>query len=131
MSGDTGLLTDSGDRLFLVLIMRVCVCVKRCVCVCVCVLSQLAPLNPITNPELELAIVMLIVPFFINVSPRIHGCVLATSHCSISHTSGTKVGGCVIGVLVLLLCVGFHLTVHVIVYVWGGNAIKMIHLSLE
>ncbi|XP_012696667.1 store-operated calcium entry regulator STIMATE [Clupea harengus] len=28
--------------------------------------KKLAPLNPITNPELELAIVMLIVPFFIN-----------------------------------------------------------------
>lgn len=33
-----------------------------------CVLSQLALLNPIENPELELAIVMLIVPFFVNVS---------------------------------------------------------------
>lgn len=33
-----------------------------------CVLSQLALLNPIKNPELELAIVMLIVPFFVNVS---------------------------------------------------------------
>lgn len=29
---------------------------------------QLATLNPITNPQLELAIVMLIVPFFVNVS---------------------------------------------------------------
>ncbi|XP_063071033.1 store-operated calcium entry regulator STIMATE-like isoform X2 [Engraulis encrasicolus] len=28
--------------------------------------KKLAPLNPITNPELELAIVMLIVPFFVN-----------------------------------------------------------------
>lgn len=37
-------------------------------CLCVCVLSQLALLNPIENPELELAIVMLIVPFFVNVS---------------------------------------------------------------
>lgn len=30
-------------------------------------LSQVALLNPIENPELELAIVMLIVPFFVNV----------------------------------------------------------------
>lgn len=30
--------------------------------------SQLALLNPIENPDLELAIVMLIVPFFVNVS---------------------------------------------------------------
>ena len=30
--------------------------------------SQLALLNPIKNPDLELAIVMLIVPFFVNVS---------------------------------------------------------------
>lgn len=37
------------------------------VCVCVCI-SQLALLNPIQNPDLELAIVMLIVPFFVNVS---------------------------------------------------------------
>lgn len=29
---------------------------------------QLALLNPIENPDLELAIVMLIVPFFVNVS---------------------------------------------------------------
>lgn len=35
--------------------------------VCVCIL-QLALLNPIENPNLELAIVMLIVPFFVNVS---------------------------------------------------------------
>lgn len=30
--------------------------------------SQVALLNPIENPQLELAIVMLIVPFFVNVS---------------------------------------------------------------
>lgn len=30
--------------------------------------AQLAMLNPITNPQLELALVMLIVPFFVNVS---------------------------------------------------------------
>lgn len=39
-----------------------------CLLVYVYVLSQLALLNPIENPELELAIVMLIVPFFVNVS---------------------------------------------------------------
>lgn len=48
-----------------------CCCVCLCLClyvclVCLCV-SQLALLNPIENPYLELAIVMLIVPFFINV----------------------------------------------------------------
>lgn len=40
-------------------------CVSFCVHVCV---PQLALLNPIQNPDLELAIVMLIVPFFVNVS---------------------------------------------------------------
>lgn len=45
---------------------RVCAkCGPPKVCVC---LSQLALLNPIQNPDLELAIVMLIVPFFVNVS---------------------------------------------------------------
>ena len=39
----------------------------KVVCMCVCVL-QLSLLNPINNPQLELAIVMLIVPFFVNVS---------------------------------------------------------------
>lgn len=34
----------------------------------VCVSSQVALLNPIENPDLKLAIVMLIVPFFVNVS---------------------------------------------------------------
>lgn len=35
---------------------------------CVCFSLQVALLNPIENPDLKLAIVMLIVPFFVNVS---------------------------------------------------------------
>lgn len=39
---------------------------------CVCFSLQVALLNPIENPDLKLAIVMLIVPFFVNVSAMLH-----------------------------------------------------------
>lgn len=38
----------------------------------VCFSLQVALLNPIENPDLKLAIVMLIVPFFVNVSAMLH-----------------------------------------------------------
>lgn len=37
-----------------------------------CFSLQVALLNPIENPDLKLAIVMLIVPFFVNVSAMLH-----------------------------------------------------------
>lgn len=37
-----------------------------------CFFLQVALLNPIENPDLKLAIVMLIVPFFVNVSAMLH-----------------------------------------------------------
>lgn len=39
---------------------------------CVCFFLQVALLNPIENPDLKLAIVMLIVPFFVNVSALLY-----------------------------------------------------------
>lgn len=39
---------------------------------CICFSLQVALLNPIENPDLKLAIVMLIVPFFVNVSAMLH-----------------------------------------------------------
>lgn len=38
----------------------------------VCFSLQVSLLNPIENPDLKLAIVMLIVPFFVNVSALLH-----------------------------------------------------------
>lgn len=69
----------------------VCLCLLLCVC-CVCLLVlQLALLNHIKNPDLELAIAMLIVPFFVNVS-LLFNCVFCGHwFYSPSHTNPTYV----------------------------------------
>lgn len=54
---------------------------QPCGLLTVCFSLQVALLNPIENPDLKLAVVMLIVPFFVNVSASLT--VLPTPACAL------------------------------------------------
>ena len=114
--------------------MCLCVCVSLCVCVCLCVcvfnavlLSQLQEvlLDFIPSPQMELLLVMLVVPFIVNVrvtpprcayTPRSHAALTHCSHTLCSHTVLTHCAHTLLSHTALTHCslAVLHLTILVI-----------------